>query len=96
MDMNASVHTTWEYRPGLLGLWTWEYWQYRGYWGYGHECFSAHNLYSLYSCIHNPHLYSQAVCTEAFILNIYHCNLKHSSFYFLNSSYFQKYNPGVT
>ena len=39
MDMNASVHTVWEYRPGvtgvmdvgiqviqgLLGLWTWEY-----------------------------------------------------------------------
>ena len=50
----------------LLGLWTWEYRSYRGNWGYGRECFSAHSLYSLYSCIHNPNLYSQAVCTEAF------------------------------
>ena len=30
------------------------------------------------------------------VRHIYHCNIKQFSFLFLNSSYFQKYNPEVT
>ena len=47
MGVNASVHTAWEYRPGVTGVtgvMDVGKQVIQGYWGYGRECFSAHSL----------------------------------------------------
>ena len=44
MGVNASVHTAWEYRPGVTGVMDVGIQVIQGYWGYGRECFSAHSL----------------------------------------------------